>query len=395
VREVSSAAGVQSALVANLLEQIPGVAERVNALLSPSVALRSRIREHLLANDALLQVAAEPDTRGLVAVDGARVQQSWFAVDFLAACAVAAPGRRVEGGMDLAVDAEIAALPRTIDTDRAASLVMSALELGVAAQVRDATVALDGALVTNYLSFFATFPHLTSAEAIELVVEATHERALAGARRITDATGPVIALSKADTGRVFAETWEQQLGEHVALSDKLLASVVLEPGEFLAPLPQLGFVNMQPRASDDDHGAFAGVDRGLRARAQQLISDLGEALRPAMRASAEQRVMSTYVKPAGSITAVKMEFITPSVEEAIPTARDLVKVVVGDTAGPHMQEPMSQYLADTLAKGVSPAITPLRARLVDHLRTAHPGDGGAESYMRWLLTDYRTPGASR
>ncbi|MBM4568990.1 hypothetical protein GS489_00335 [Rhodococcus hoagii] len=264
-------------------------------------------------------------------------------------------------------------LPVSPSVERARSMLMALCELAAALQTVDTNhVAwVDGSLATPLISIatgllvidpvIAEIVCATLADcgADDLVADYVHF-ALQGRLR---------ALPKQDTASGFCQMWAQQIGEAgdwlATQSDRITATGVLEPGEYLGPRPAVEALRVAAKTSAD-------APRAVRAWAQ-TIDDILEHWRQELHAYV------TYVLPASApMRAVKIEYTLPAETPSLDAAADDLAAVLAARAGETMigtrvLEPLPQHQADSLAKrDVTALITQLVGAASTAFRDTHP-----------------------
>lgn len=361
-------------VLAALLERVPEITAQVRAVIGPVAQRREELRAKLRERN-WIEPIAEPEPKTVAAVDGAPVTDPLYAGDFVVALAVAAEGLTPAGLLDRScLDHKIWAqfLNHDFDQDRLAKAAMAAQELLLLTQLTHDVCIFDGSHQTPVIIFNAALASKSSevrARTIE-VCEAfdvpTHLQALCD----PDAGARIVGCPKSDSSRDLARFLEAAFNVRLPTTDKVIASLVLQPGEMIKAIkapPSWAQLHIMAERTDDQ-------------AAKAMARKLDRAIRPLR----EQTIRIAYAKPASCSTAVKIELK----EHLGPDwRRSVAGIVAAETPGPHLQEPFCQHLADLWAKSAS-----LGAQAQLHSVRLDLTEGQDVDYLEYLLRSYRSYG---
>ena len=361
----------------SMLDRIPEIAQDARALISPVSQARDQLRDVLKRRNWIETIPPDlPFLDSVSAVDGGHVVQSMYAGDLVASLAVAAEGLHP---VNLAASCQVHSswsrfLVHNFDLDRLAKCAMVAQELSLLGGLDHDIVIFDGSHQTPIIILNSALAS-ESPEVRQLAVDVCEEfNVVEGLQRLCTRDN-IVACPKSDSSRDLSRYYEKHLasefpnGLNLPASDKVLAALVLEPGEMLKAA-------QVPESWADLHIFSARGD----PRAKAMADSLNAIISPLR----SRGIAVYYAKPPSSSTAVKVEFKKRlGAERRIQTAR----MVSAETPGPHLQEPFCQFLADLWAKSVSLAVSAqiqgMRLDLADH---------SDPTYLEYLLRSYRTFG---
>lgn len=201
----------------------------------------------------------------------------------------------------------------------------------------------------------------------------------------------IFAVVKSDSSTVYVKTLAQEYSflNDFIMTDRMLSSRLLRPGEFFTP-----------RSVESDLGLVSSLKKkiGMEGFGKKssnklllfdMIRDKAEALtRLSTIDPTEEGVLwTTYFKPTQwSVyhNTVKIEFPyyydkNETVEEH---ARKIIQIIDQDIMDGNILEPWCQYYADKRAKDVSPSINIIKNHLVSTL--------APESALKNIVRNYRT-----
>lgn len=267
-----------------------------------------------------------------------------------------------------------------------AGRMMSALELRVLAQAKTDYQIIDGAYLGNVseLLFALASENEPLIDTIlsynkDGLIEEAMQKVLYPPR---DNSSGLLAVSKSDSSFVYSK---QLLGETNELSslvsDRNLASFLLQPGEFFAPR-RLETNGALVKTLDVKGKTLSDKVKPLTNGKVGLLRRMGT-----LDKTEEGILWTTYFKPtrwtAGD-RAVKIEFVyySDTTETVEQHARHLVQIVDDDILNNTILEPWSQYLADRRAKEVSLGIDIVKNHLLNSVENSAEAQG--------LLRGYRT-----
>lgn len=358
-------------LMSALLKDTPSLIEQFQALVGPVHAERDTIRRHFLEDGSITTLGTDTAPYTVGCTDGALIVNPLALGDHLFTFAVALAQYDGDSGVGVVAHhlwSELRA--HSSDSQTLAQAVMMTDEIALLPQLphTDMVRIIDGSWPTHLASVLSG---LASPEdhVRDTVCAAIENRGLIEAVEHAANSPLVVACPKSDSS---TELW-RQCAERVTLpvrglSDKVLASLILEDGEVLIsdrstpPWLRMSMVHGQVR------------DRDAKRIADRLIA-AAEPLR-------QGRGAVVTAKPYGSAQALRIE-TRPGLDPFDVDA--VVQSVCATVHSPHIQEPLSQFLADLEAKRVSPASQVQMETLRLHLSATH--DMG---YFEYLVRQYRT-----
>lgn len=354
--------------LADVIVNAPGITEGIQALLAPARSNKEHIR-------ALFGPAIRPIPNGertywrVSAADGGYTINNMVIGDHVTTLAVSATQH---------VDPTIgttATAPRiwsqmrahSPDQETLARAIMMTDELALLRGLQSDTVAIIDGSHSGHLAAIAT----ALASADPAVRDEVIARA-AGADLIDTITESatarhIVACPKSDSSTALWAYVADQLGlRGSALPDKVVATLILDPGEMiLTPHSTVAFERFTAAVARASGPALALAQR-LEAAAAPLL---------------EHPLRVAHLKPVGGDIALRVE-MKPDVDDF--AAADLIQAIAADCQPPFVQEPLTQYLADLGAKAVSALAEVQMGRA--RLDLDATGDGTYQA----LLRNYRT-----
>ena len=318
----------------------------------------------------------------MAAVDGAQIQEQLYAGDLLVAVAVAAEGLTPTGrlGEAPAHKAWSRFVNHDSDNDRLGKAAMVAQELALLRGLPHDMCILDGSHQTPVIvlnSVLASQSREVRLHAVEVLRENDAVAALAAL--CDPATGgKIVACPKADSSRDLGVLLTDRLAQvksfNLPATDKVLASLVLEPGEmFKAFQVPAQWANLHIKMRDD-------VDERQEPGLKLLARDLNKAIQPLR----DRKIRITYAKPPACNTAVKIEFKD---WKGPDWRRQTGAMIAAETPAPHLQEPFAQHLADQWAKSIGVGVqAQLQGVRLDLTDSRNP------TFLEYLVRSYRTFG---
>lgn len=343
--------------------------------------------------------------KSLIAVDGGNAMEQLTGGDLIVAGATIGEGLQskplFETVEEYPSEAFFDFFPHSSNNDKIQKAIRAALELRILELVPSDYKIIDGAYMGNISTvLFALLDNDPNVSNAILKLNNFDEDGLM-MRCIDSLLRPseknninVIAVVKNDSSKVFAKQFLKGISTNeVALTDRILASRILNPGEFLAPRnidsnPALIAALENRKRSGHNFG-----DKSLnKAKLHTLLTKRAGQLR-ALRSPEEDRaelgiLWTTYFKPTAwsqYAKAIKIEFPfrnSMTSEDLITYTRKVVQIIDQDIVEEGILEPWSQYTADVGAKGVSHAINMVKSHL---LATSDEDDA-----LRGLVRGYRT-----
>lgn len=366
-------------VIVNLLEAATDLSGQVGGIMVPAFENRDALRNELLEREWIWQIPEIDETKSVVAVDGAHRQENLFAGDLLSALAVCAEGMDATGIKRTEPLVSSAHWSRFVnhdaDLDRTVKCAMHAMETQILAQIasRFDLVIMDGSFQTPVIAFnSALAAHGTLARQMSLDVldEFDTPTALTQLCSPSHATN-VVACPKSDSSVFLTDLFEEQFGITLPCTDKVLASIVLEPGEMIQP--------MKPTSQWQVlHIQSAGTSDPV---AVAMAGQLDGAIDPLRRIEQGESVGITYFKPDGSATAIKMEFKAINGKQ---WGAQACAHLAAQCTPPHLQEPYPQFLVDGWAKAIAPATNAQLESMRLDLAETHP------DALEYVIRSYRT-----
>lgn len=371
-------------MLSSLIALAPVLAARAEKSFEPLVTNRSRLRKALKADGRIYPFPATPDrpVPSMAAIDGARVREQMYAADLLVAVAGVANARTAETAIPVASSTWADIVPHTSGTDRLSEAAMCAQEVTVAARAPHAIRILDGSFQTPVIALregLYLYDN-TARDGVADLITGPWDPAAALGRLIEPSNGVVLAVPKSDSSDRYAAEFSERYNMRLTVTDRFLATQVLEPGEMLAPRPLHEFTRLTV-----DYGQVRG---DVAMKAAELLRTPVRALAAAAK---EQRAWTTYFKPHGSFgpgAVLRVEFLTRTsgdLADASARAAAYATILGAETPTPHMLEPFAQWAVDQVVKEVSSGTRALRATLSQYLTGEH-----ADAYAALLATGYRT-----
>lgn len=373
------------ALIASKLSALAGgLASRIDEEFAPLVSMRAQLRDLLRDTNDIASVPTTPARPpvSMCAIDGARIKDQMYAADLLMAVATTADARGTQE--KIAVEPLVWAdvVRHTDGTDRLAEAAMGSAEVHLAARAPHEVRILDGSFLTPVIALreglFVRNPQIRDQVAEVLLGDWKPIEALASL--VSDGGKGLLALPKSDSATRFAQDFASRFSMNLPVSDRFLATQVLEPGEMLAPRP---LMEMSHQGVDEPEGS---------AKVKRAASALRDAVAELSGLAGSGRVLTTYFKPntgqGGFGTVIRFEFIAPaglSDQERIAMAGEHAAVIASDIYAPHLLEPFCQWLVDRQAKAISTGAVSLRERMLSALPSER-----AASYRKLLSIGYRT-----
>jgi hypothetical protein len=368
-----------AAVVQQMLEPVDELAEHAHAMVGPLLADKDRLKE-VMHNHGVIRPIGDDDVGDSIAcVDGAQVTANLYLGDLVSACAVAAEGLRTDRPGSARASRQWSKFVRhDPDVDGLGKAAMAALEVHLLAGLDHDVAIIDGSHMTFVIAFNAVLSSL-STTAQEQFVELADDLDLVDAltKVCDDQDGAhVVACPKSDSSTAFAEYVAGTCGIDVGTNDKMLATIVLDEGEMLAP--------MRPSASQ-----WGKLHIGAREHAAPATIALAKALNDAIAPLRDTQVDGrgiglTYVRPERSQTVVKVEFKRSQGRDHGPR---LARSLCHDIHPPFVMEPFSQFLADGWAKSISDAARAQQSAVTN--KFVGLSDTAPEA-VEYLIRRYRT-----
>lgn len=344
----------------------------VRAFIEPVRQQRRALRKHFHEQGWIDEIP--PPTRDgpyhLGAVDGAHVINSLAAGDHVGTLAVSvasgltaagtAPGRDYRHWSDFR--------PHSADQAALAKAVMMMQETMLLSGMPHPVRLFDGSHATPVVALLVALAS-PDEQVRERVIELAQRWDAVAALNHLACSETVIGCPKADTSTELVHYCRRQLDTNLpAMPDKVLAALVLDPGEIL----------VTEHATPSWPQLRTYIHRVEEPHAKDLAGRIDNAIRPLH----DPQLQVVHVKPQSASTVLRVEAkatLDPW------TLRDYVTAVLADCTPPFLQEPACQHLADRYAKSLSVGM----AAQIDRIRLdlADTGDDGA---LEYVLRRYRT-----
>lgn len=373
--------GAPPDMLASVLDNSPDLSVRIKEMVGPVRDERDAIRAALLAETDLnaARIVPLPTETGYAAVgatDGACVVTPLALGDHMSTLAV---GVRSAADGDVTVTGHRAWSDfwgHQSHPDTVAKAVMMAGELSLLSTFPDDTVVvIDGSHVTPLVAINLALAS-NEPEVRQLILDLEPEGLVDWVRYAVD-TPSVVACPKSDSS---TDLWlhfrraHPRLGER-GLPDKVLAGMLLEPGEMLVS---------RRDAAISSWRFLLDFNKAADAEAVALAEKLKQAALPLrqMPSGAESYIQVFHAKPDGASTAFRIEVKASADFDTY----DMIAAVGNDCASPWLQEPVAQYLADGVAKSVATVAN----FQMERARFDLAETDGADYLLDYLLRHYRT-----
>jgi hypothetical protein len=360
------------ALVRDLLAQTTPVAEKVsthlNALRQARGSIRQRVKlQGLIARKADLDVTREPS---VVGIDGSYQVHRLTALDLCAAAAVAVEGTSKEARRHWQEPYHrmwVNGFEHSKNATNALRGLMISMELELAAEAPHDLVLLDGSFIV--LLIYLNQGLTSFKEAPALLREEFQRRW--NDQRVLDR---FLALIESDrtvavpkySGRNELEIFLRQ-NDLPETDGKTLATVILEPDEYITPLPIFHF-------GGEDREYHLPEEHCPRERQEQMNRSLED-----------MRVV--FYRPYGWSPAARLEVTAP-----IATSRTKLSMVLEGIKrqlfSPAVTEPYPLFLADRMVKSLGAGVAVIEQTIAQHAVGAAPD---IEATLL-CLQNYRTEG---
>lgn len=370
-------ADLPDALVRDLLAKaVPvaeGVARNLKSLRDAQAAMRQQARQNgLVKRKADLDVSREPSVAG---VDGSYQIHRLTAVDLCAAAAVAVEGTTKEARRHWPEPYHhmwVECLPHEVDTVGVLRGMMVSMELDLAFQAPHDLVLLDGAFASLIIYLNQALTNLTeTAPMLRDEFLRRWDAGLLGRVRGLLRSDRTVAMPKFTSRNEFVA--QGMIQAPVEVDGKTLATLVLEPGEYTAPLPI--------HAAGEKYHLHMEVDlAGTRKVlcAADDINDLNAAL---------QCLQVIYFRPYGWLPALRME-LPGSIASSSTRLSMALEGVQRQLLTPAVFEPYPLFLADRMVKSLGAGVAVIEQVVAQHVAGESPD---VETTLL-CLQNYRTEG---
>jgi hypothetical protein len=339
--------------------------------------------------------------RSLVAIDGGNAKEQLSGGDLIVAGATLGEGlsskKLYSSPEEYPSEVYNSVIPHTSNNEKIEKSIRSALELRILQQVPADLKIIDGAYLGNVSSvLYALIDHdpVVSNSILELNFFDSDGLLYEAMQTILypprSNESYIIGVAKSDSAKYYSNMFLKDRNIKLHVTDRMLASRILRPGEFFAPRQEQsnpGLVAALTKQIGMPDFAKESSNKTLLMKMVQdkagLLNRMGKADR-----TEEGILWTTYFKPTAwseYAKAVKVDFVFyhgDSVQTPEERAREIVQIVDQDIIDESVLEPWCQYAADRGAKGVSDAINIVKNHLLSTV------DNPAE--LRGLLRGYRT-----
>lgn len=326
---------------------------------------------HSFASNTIL-----PHGFSLGAVDGGNASEKLSAGDLIISAATFAEGRLPHvysaDGADIPTEVYSSIMPHFSSNDKIERAMRALLELRVLVQAKTSMRIIDGSYLGNIANVLYALIDPDSRVSNEVLNWEVFEKAdglLEEAfhlllHPVRGSDNWVVGVPKSDSSTAYVDKILTGLNvEAQGVADRMLAGVVLKPGEFLTPrnvesVP--GLISTLDKTLKMDNFGKKSFDKPSLLK---FVNDKAGLLRRlGLDATEEGLMWTTYFKPSSweeFSPVVRVEFLFYPNEgvDILDRCREIVSVLDQDFVGPTILEPWSQYMVDREAKGVSQALT--------------------------------------
>jgi len=366
-------ADLPDALVRDLLAKAMPVAESVSADLKSLREARARLcedakKQGLVCRKADLEVTREPS---VVAVDGSYQIHRLTALDLCAAAAVAVEGTSKEATRhwpepyhSMWVDG----LPHRIDSVGALRGLMVSMEMSLASQAPHDLVLLDGSFSSLIIYLNQALTKLD--DCAKTLADEFLNRWNGGTLRQLKSllnSDRTVAMPKFTSRNELLRG--NMLTLPVAVDGKTLATMILNPGEYIRPLP----------IHDDSDPSSQQVDHLPAAYCP--AKDMDELV------AALKSLRVIYFRPYGWLPALRME-LPSSIACSNTRLAMVLEGITRQLFSPAVIEPYPLFLADRMVKSLGSGVAVIEQVVAQHVA----GDTPDVENTLLFLQNYRTEG---
>lgn len=360
---------------------------RVVEEFSPIVGTKDELRGKLLFHGLIHSVNVEsyPQVSSMAAVDGARVQEKLYAGDFLVALASLANALRTPEKFE-AEDIIWADIMQHSDgTDRVSQTAMGSGEVALLSKAKHEIRIMDGSLITPLImlreGLFVKSNKIQLASA-EILSEKRSSENLA--HLIDRAHDGLVCIAKSDSATYFARDFDEKFGLRFPISDRFLATQILQPGEIF-----------QPRVLRELEKQTVDVPNSKDKKVSKVAASLKSEYERIGSLAKKGLIYTTYYRPIimGNSEAIsgknviRIEFMVEESQanNVVEIAKRYAGIINSDMMGPYMLEPYCQHLVDRQAKSISDKAKMFKNQMIATL----PAEQAA-AYRELLMRGYRT-----
>ncbi len=366
-------ADLPDALVRDLLAQAMPVAQRVSSNLDELRSAKEQLCEEarrcgLIRRKADLDVPREPS---VVGVDGSYQIHRLTSIDLCAAAAVAVEGTSKEAKRhwpepyhEMWVDG----LPHHIDTVGVLRGMMVSMELNLADNAPHDLVLLDGSFSSLIIYLNQALTKLDDCAAnLGNKFRIRWEEGLLPQLKRLLRSDRTVAMPKFTARNELIQ--DNRLRPPVVVDGKTLATLILCPGEYTAPLPI--HTNDEPASMQVDH-----LPERFCPRPE--MEDLLAAIK-------SLRVI--YFRPYGWLPALRVELPAP-VSSSNTRLSMALEGIMRQFFSPAVIEPYPLFLADRMVKSLGSGVAVIEQAVAQHIAAESPNVEDTLLYLQ----NYRTEG---
>ncbi len=351
------------ALVNDLLDQADGIGGEFIAQIETVRAQRDAIRNRLASTGLLaraddLPPEEQPTTCG---IDGSRIAERLLAVDVVGIVAVAVEGMTPPSEkyhwQEPHHDTLLKMEPHHADSDRIGSGLMIAMELELASRAPHGVTLIDNSLAT---------PVIQLNQAVSAAVDAPHLSISAQLQsRLHDAlTAYRSILDNQRSDRAFVGvpkyTANDEIGSLLELTesgdDRNLMTLVLDAGEYTVPQPLKNPTSPWHINTLRVPASYGGGLQKLADDSCALLNDV--------------RIL--YYRPNFQMPALRLETTTGTATNRYRLSA-LLSAVRGQCQSGTTMEPFPLFIADRMAKSLSPAMQAVIGTIATHAGLDYSG----------------------
>ncbi|MCL5044629.1 MAG: DNA double-strand break repair nuclease NurA [Deltaproteobacteria bacterium] len=360
------------ALVRDLLAQATPVAERVSAHLNRLCQARTSIRQGvqaagLIARKADLDVTREPS---VVGIDGSYQVHRLTALDLCATAAVAVEGTSKEARRHWQEPYHrmwVNSFEHSKNATNALRGLMISMELELAAEAPHDLVLLDGSFIVFVIYLNQGLTSFREAPALlreEFQRRWSEQHVLDGLLALIESDRTVAVPKYSGRNELERFLREYDLPE---TDGKTLATIILEPDEYVTPLPIFHFGG----EDTDYHLPGEYCPRERQDRMNRSIEDM--------------RVV--FYRPYGWVPAVRLEVTAPIAASQAKLSM-VLEGIKRQVFSPAVTEPYPLFLADRMVRSLGAGVAVIEQTVAQH---AVGVSADAEATLL-CLQNYRTEG---
>jgi len=353
----------------------------VREIVAPIVSHVQTLRKQLVADERIQRFSnrdsgTDPATTSLAAADGGRIQEKLYLFDLIVARGTVANGKVSSTHPTPDPITWAIGLPRDKGTAYVAEAAMAAIELRLLCDSTHETRILDGSFITPLLGLregIYARQRETRQATINILNGPWNPLTALNTVYTPDVNRPILALTKSDTSRLYSQTFTREGINLGGVQDRTLATQLLQPGEYLTPIP-VDYSQIRTNRKSKYEPNVKTVGKEIDNVTETLIQHTND-----------NHIYTTYFKPYGSNhTVLKIDYFhTGSVEDN--PVRRYVEIVNQDTQTPHILEPFSQWKADQLAKIIKKEPEKIKRNLLAQMTLEEKATFGP-----LILSNYRT-----